>query len=67
MEEKANTDEYNRCTIEVTGMSQSTSKNGVMLYFEAKKGADADVLKIDYVEDEEMYLIRFENEQGIYC
>lgn len=38
-----------------------------MLYFEAKKGADADVLKIDYVEDEEMYLIRFENEQGIYC
>ncbi|XP_063404473.1 protein mono-ADP-ribosyltransferase PARP14-like [Mytilus trossulus] len=62
LEDEPDVEEYNRCTIEVTGMSQSSTKNGVKLYFESKKGGNADVLSLDYVEEEEMYLIRFESE-----
>ncbi|CAC5408902.1 unnamed protein product [Mytilus coruscus] len=65
VEDEADIEDFNRCTIEVTGMDQSSTKNGVMLYFEGKKGANADVLNIDFVEEEEMYLIRFGSEEVV--
>lgn len=65
-EDEADFNDYNRYTIEVTGMSQMSSKYGVMLYFESKKGANADVQSIDFIEEEEMYLIRFKSEDGMY-
>ncbi|VDI41166.1 poly [ADP-ribose] polymerase 10/14/15 [Mytilus galloprovincialis] len=65
VEDDLDVEEYNRCTIEVTGMSQFSTKNGVKLYFESKRGANADVLSLDYVEEEEMYLIKFESEEVV--
>jgi hypothetical protein len=54
---------YDKCTIEVTGMSQTTPFN-ITLYFESRKGANSDVLSAEYVEEEEMYLVKFESEEG---
>ncbi|XP_071133739.1 protein mono-ADP-ribosyltransferase PARP14-like [Mytilus edulis] len=65
VEDDPDVEDYNRCTIEVTGMSQFSTKNGVKLYFESKRGANADVLSLDYVEEEEMYLIKFESEEVV--
>ena len=55
---------YDKCTIEVTGMSQTTTPFNITLYFESRKGANSDVLSADYVEEEEMYLVKFESEEG---
>ncbi|XP_076079273.1 uncharacterized protein LOC143049555 [Mytilus galloprovincialis] len=46
-------------------MSQFSTRYGVKLYFESKRGAYADVLSLDYVEEEEMYLIKFESEEVV--
>ena len=55
---------YDKCTIEVTGINQDTTKYHITLYFESRKGADSDVLSTDYVEEEEMYLVKFDSEKG---
>ena len=55
---------YDKCTIEVTGMNQATTPFNIKLYFESRNGADSDVLSTDYIEEEEMYLIKFDSEDG---
>ena len=52
------------CTIEVKGMNDTTSEDTIMYYFESKKGAKADVTKIEFIEDKDMYLVTFEDEKG---
>ena len=52
------------CTIEVKGMKETTSEDTIVLYFESKKVTNADVTKIEFVEDEKMYLVTFEDEEG---
>ena len=63
IEEETNYRGYDKCTIEVTGMSQTTPFN-ITLYFESRKGANSDVLSAEYVEEEELYLVKFESEEG---
>jgi hypothetical protein len=45
-------------------MSQATTSFNITLYFESRKGANSDVLSADYVEEEEMYLVKFDSEEG---
>jgi hypothetical protein len=35
-----------------------------MYYFESRKGANTDVEKIQFIEDKNMYLVTFEEEEG---
>ena len=51
--------------IEVRGTKPTTSKDAVMFYFEGRRGADADVVKIVFVEEENMYMVWFEEEEGM--
>ena len=64
IEEETNYRGYDKCTIEVTGMNQATTPFHITLYFESRKGADSDVMSTDYVEEEEMYLVKFDSEEG---
>ncbi|CAG2200843.1 LPCAT3 [Mytilus edulis] len=52
------------CTIEVRGMTDRTTQDTIMYYFESKKGAYTDVETIEYIEDKDMYLVTFQDEQG---
>ena len=51
--------------IEVRGMKPTTSKDAVMFYFEGRRGANADVVKIIFVEEKNMYMVWFEEEEGM--
>ncbi|XP_052088524.1 protein mono-ADP-ribosyltransferase PARP14-like isoform X2 [Mytilus californianus] len=53
------------CTIEVRGMTDRTTQDTIMYYFESKKGANADVENIEYIEDKDMYLVTFEDEEAV--
>ncbi|CAC5392514.1 Protein mono-ADP-ribosyltransferase PARP15 [Mytilus coruscus] len=53
------------CTIEVSGMKKTTTEDTVMYYFESRKGANDDVKNIEFVEDKNMYLVTFENEEAV--
>ncbi|CAC5424295.1 Protein mono-ADP-ribosyltransferase PARP15 [Mytilus coruscus] len=53
------------CTIEVRGMTDRTTQDTIMYYFESKKGANADVENIEYIEDKDMYLVTFEEEEAV--
>ncbi|CAC5424296.1 unnamed protein product [Mytilus coruscus] len=53
------------CTIEVRGMTDRTTQDTIMYYFESKKGANADVETIEYIEDKDMYLVTFEEEEAV--
>ncbi|CAG2248586.1 unnamed protein product [Mytilus edulis] len=53
------------CTIEVSGMKKTTTEDTVMYYFESRKGAHADVKSIEFVENKNMYLVTFENEEAV--
>jgi hypothetical protein len=64
IEEETNYRGYDKCTIEVTGMTQATTPFHITLYFESRKGADSDVMSTDCVEEEEMYLVKFDSEEG---
>ena len=52
------------CTIEVRDMNPSTTEDAIMYYFESRKGANTDVEKIQFIEDKNMYLVTFEEEEG---
>lgn len=54
------------CTIEVTGMKKTTSEDTIVLFFESGKGAKADVTNIEFIEYKDMYLVKFEDEKGIF-
>ncbi|CAC5424291.1 Protein mono-ADP-ribosyltransferase PARP15 [Mytilus coruscus] len=61
-----NTDEpVTICSIEVRGMKENTTQDTIMYYFESKKGAKADVENIEFVEDKDMYIVTFENEEAV--
>ena len=51
--------------IEVKGMKPTTSEDTIMYYFESRKGAKADVEKIIYKEEDNMYLLWFKEESGM--
>ncbi|XP_052101677.1 uncharacterized protein LOC127735527 isoform X3 [Mytilus californianus] len=51
--------------IEVTGMKPTTSGDTIRFYFESRKVANADVVKMEFIEEKEMYLIWFEEESAI--
>ena len=51
--------------IEVRGTKPTTSEEAVMLYFEGRRGANEDVVKIVFVEKENMYIVWFEKEEGM--
>ncbi|XP_071137980.1 protein mono-ADP-ribosyltransferase PARP14-like isoform X2 [Mytilus edulis] len=53
------------CTIEVRGMTDRTTQDTIMYYFESKKGAYTDVETIEYIEDKDMYLVTFQDEQAV--
>ncbi|VDI33877.1 Hypothetical predicted protein [Mytilus galloprovincialis] len=53
------------CTIEVRRMTDRTTQDTIMYYFESKKGANADVKTIEYIEDTDMYLITFQDEVAV--
>ncbi|CAG2200838.1 unnamed protein product [Mytilus edulis] len=53
------------CTIEVRGMTDRTTQDTIMYYFESRKGADVDVETIEYIEDKDMYLVTFQDEQAV--
>ncbi|XP_076078270.1 protein mono-ADP-ribosyltransferase PARP14-like isoform X1 [Mytilus galloprovincialis] len=53
------------CTIEVRGMTDRTTQDTIMYYFESRKGADVDVDTIEYIEDKDMYLVTFQDEQAV--
>ncbi|XP_071137975.1 protein mono-ADP-ribosyltransferase PARP14-like [Mytilus edulis] len=53
------------CTIEVRGMTDRTTQDTIMYYFESRKGANADVETIEYIEDKDMYLVTFQDEQAV--
>ncbi|CAG2237686.1 unnamed protein product [Mytilus edulis] len=53
------------CSIEVRGMKENTTQDTIMYYFESKKGAKADVENIEFVEDKNMYVVTFENEEAV--
>ncbi|CAG2207725.1 unnamed protein product [Mytilus edulis] len=53
------------CTIEVRGMTDRTTQDTIMYYFESRKGAKADVETIEYIEDKHMYLVTFEDEEAV--
>ena len=55
----------NTCTIEVRGMKPSTTQDTLEFYFESRRGANVDVEKIEFIEDKDMYLITFQEEEGI--
>jgi hypothetical protein len=50
--------------IEVRDMNTSTTEDAIMYYFESKKGANTDVEKVQFIEDKNMYLVTFEEEEG---
>lgn len=52
------------CTIEVREMKPSTSEDTIMYYFESKRGANTDVEKIQFIQDKNMYVVTFEEEEG---
>jgi hypothetical protein len=45
-------------------MNPSTTEDAIMYYFESKKGANTDVEKVQFIEDKNMYLVTFEEEEG---
>lgn len=51
--------------IEVRGVKPTTSEDNLRYYFESCKVADADVVKMEYIEEKRMYMIWFEEESGI--
>ncbi|XP_052088539.1 protein mono-ADP-ribosyltransferase PARP14-like isoform X3 [Mytilus californianus] len=53
------------CSVEVRGMKENTTQDTIMYYFESKKGAKADVETIEFVEDKDMYIVTFENEEAV--
>lgn len=52
--------------IEVRGMKTTTSEDTIRYYFESRKVADADVVKMEFIEEKEMYMIWFEEESGMH-
>ena len=51
--------------IEIRGTKPTTSEDAVTFYFEGRRGANADVVKIVFVEEENMYMVWFEKEEGM--
>ncbi|XP_071169373.1 uncharacterized protein [Mytilus edulis] len=51
--------------IEVRGMKPTTSEDIIRYYFESRKVANADVVKMEFVEEKEMYMIWFEEESAV--
>ncbi|VDH97895.1 Hypothetical predicted protein [Mytilus galloprovincialis] len=51
--------------IEVRGMKPTTDADTIRYYFESHKVANADVVKMEFVEEKEMYMIWFEEESAI--
>ncbi|CAG2225269.1 unnamed protein product [Mytilus edulis] len=51
--------------IEVRGMKLTTDEDTIRYYFESRKVADADVVKMEFIEEKEMYMIWFEEESAI--
>ena len=64
-EDQEISDKPTEYAIEVRGTKPNTSKDAVMNYFEGRRGANADVVKIVFVEEENMYMVWFEEEEGM--
>ena len=58
-------DQPTEYAIEVRGTKPTTSKDAVIFYFEGRRGANDDVVKIVFVEEENMYMVWFEEEEGM--
>ncbi|XP_063435915.1 uncharacterized protein LOC134716833 [Mytilus trossulus] len=59
------TDMPTEFVIEVRGMKPTTSEDTIRYYFESRKVANADVVKMQFIEEKEMYMIWFEEESAI--
>ncbi|CAG2243958.1 unnamed protein product [Mytilus edulis] len=46
-------------------MKPTTSEDTIRYYFESRKVADADVVKMEFIEEKEMYMVWFEEESAI--
>ncbi|XP_071169375.1 uncharacterized protein [Mytilus edulis] len=55
----------NEFVIEVRGMKPTTSKDTLRYYFECREVANADVVKMEYIEEKRMYMIWFEEESAV--
>ncbi|XP_071123935.1 uncharacterized protein [Mytilus edulis] len=51
--------------MEVSGMKPTTSEDTLRHYFESRKVANADVVKMKYIKEKKMYMVWFEDESAI--
>jgi hypothetical protein len=58
-------DQPTEYAIEERGTKLTTTEDAVTFYFEGRRGANADVVKIVFVEEENMYMVWFEEEEGM--
>lgn len=60
-------EKFDKCTIEVKGVNPKTDKFTLKLYFESEtaSGKEVDVLDIQYDTEDGIFLVRFENEEGV--
>lgn len=47
-------------------MKPTTSEDTLRFFFEGRRGANADVVKMEFIEEKEMYMVWFEDESGMH-